>query len=505
MSEPQPSSKNSQNDKENSLLGKSGSSNITSQEEFSLPITKSDLLSQLDPILVEQLAPHTWEIINYDLLKLYIAHREHKQIILASIQNKKISRQDNHLNLSLTSEINSIKLSKIIIGAIPVEISRHEDPLGLASENKYTIKFQTQIETLNTFTLGPSSLDEIVQELHNRTLILDHNKAAEALSAIILSMEKDNKVTIKREIITPGYYLVDGKITIGGKNNNQSNNISKDQIANCLELLEIIQQKCKNDKVFPTIIKWSCITPFVYVMKQKKNNKMWIPWLYLYGSSRTGKTTYGDILCAIHGNYQDEKYKIPFTNVDTVAKLGEALSKSTFSLVINESGAISDDSKYNKNLIEMIKIAIEGPIARSKFLHKTIYTEISSFCACIFTSNSAPPSDIGFRRRIIAIPFTQKDEYTVEEINEFEKLLNHRVLELKVVGDFATSYILEHQDLLLDSNNKKDWDEIAKLVLYEMYKIVEREPPEWIEYKIDNEIQFQENKEEIDLVLKFFH
>lgn len=147
MSEPQPSTKNSQNDKENSLLGKSGGRNIiTSQEEFSLPTTKSDLLSQLDPTLVEQLAPHTWEIINYDLLKLYIAHREHKQIILASIQNKKISRQDNHLNLSLTSEINSIKLSKIIIGAIPVEISRHEDPLGLASENKYTIKFQTQIE-----------------------------------------------------------------------------------------------------------------------------------------------------------------------------------------------------------------------------------------------------------------------------------------------------------------------------------------------------------------------
>ncbi|HET6716033.1 MAG TPA: hypothetical protein VFG90_02800 [Nitrososphaeraceae archaeon] len=43
-----------------------------------------------------------------------------------------------------------------------------------------------------------------------------------------------------------------------------------------------------------------------------------------------------------------------------------------------------------------------------------------------------------------------------------------------------------------------------KLVLYEMYKIAEREPPEWIEYKIDSEIQFQENKEEIDLILRSF-
>jgi hypothetical protein len=152
----------------------------------------------------------------------------------------------------------------------------------------------------------------------------------------------------------------------------------------------------------------------------------------------------------------------------------------------------------------MIKTAIEGPIARSKFVHKTIYTAIPSFCACIFTSNSAPPSDIGFRRRIISLPFTQKDEYTLEEITEFEKLLN-RVSELKILGDFASNYILEHQDLiLLDDKNRKDWDEIAKLVLYEMYKIVEIKPPEWIEYKIDNEIQFQENKEEMDLVLRNF-
>ena len=172
---------------------KSGGSIIS--EESS--ITKPDLLSQLDHTLREQLSPHTWEIINYNPLKLYIAHRERKQIILASIKSNKISKQDNYYNLSFISEINSINLSKIIIGAIPVEISRHEDPLGLSTANKYTIKFETQIETQNTFTLGPSSLDEIVQELHNRTLILDHTKAVEALSAIILSKEKDNKVTYK--------------------------------------------------------------------------------------------------------------------------------------------------------------------------------------------------------------------------------------------------------------------------------------------------------------------
>jgi hypothetical protein len=81
------------------------------------------VLSQLGPVLTEQLSSHTWDFINYNPLKIYIAHKERKQIILASIQSKKITRQDTHLNLSLISEINSINLSKIIIGAIPLEIS----------------------------------------------------------------------------------------------------------------------------------------------------------------------------------------------------------------------------------------------------------------------------------------------------------------------------------------------------------------------------------------------
>ena len=104
MSEPQPSlspnrEDNSENNKGNSLLGKSGGNNIS--EESSSLITKTDLLSQLDPTLRDQLSSHTWEIINYNPLKLYIAHREHKQIILASIKSNKIRKQDDYYNLSL--------------------------------------------------------------------------------------------------------------------------------------------------------------------------------------------------------------------------------------------------------------------------------------------------------------------------------------------------------------------------------------------------------------------
>ena len=79
--------------------------------------------------------------------------------------------------------------------------------------------------------------------------------------------------------------------------------------------------------------------------------------------------------------------------------------------------------------IMMIVIVIRV-IKKRKFLHKTIYIEILSHRVSIFIHNfGSPPFDIGFRRRIIAIPFTQ-NEYTVGKEKKVKKLLNQRISEL---------------------------------------------------------------------------
>ena len=477
------------------LVGKSGGS-ISKEKTFT---NKQELLNQFDPHLKEQLLSHLWNIISYNPLRFYIAHSEHKQIIISSVKKEKLNSNDDNFNLSLSNEIHSLYPTKIIIEAIPVEVIRYEDPLGLSCENKYTIKFETQIEQQKIFTIGPNTIDEIVLQLHNRAFIVDQNKAIEALSGIILTMEKDNKVTLNKDVITPGFYLIDNEIKAY---NTSHPNPSKDEITKCVKSLESLQQKFKNENIFPTILKWSMLAPFDYVLKQ--SNREWMPWIYAYGFPRTGKTTLGDLSCAIWGHYQDDNYKIPFTNVDTVAKLGEALSKSTYPLVINEAGFLSDESRHtNKNLIEMIKTAIEGTIARSKFVHKIIYTEIPSFCACIFTSNSAPSTDLGFMRRIIALPFTQKDEYSIMERIDFEKCLNESIKDdLKIVGNYVASYILNNQNLLL--RDKKNWKDIAKTILCEMYKVADKEVPKWVDYMLENEAQLEDSKNDLDLILRAF-
>ena len=468
------------------LEGKVGG-NITENE-----IPKQDnIIDQLDRNIKYQLEDNVFGIINYNPLQFIIAHKQRKQVVNAFIKKSVKEYPDNPFK----NEMRSITLSKIIIDAIPLVITRHIDPLGFSSIPKYTIKFvsSSNIE----FTIKEKTIDEIIGELRERALVVIEYKAFEALSIIIHAFEKSGKMKINNDIGKPGFYLVKDTITSA-----DSFPIpTKEEIIQCIDTLEILQFKHKKKEVFPTILKWSIVAPFDFVLKQKNNIHM--PWLFLNGFPNTGKTTSSNLGNAIYDHYFNENYNIPFTNVDTPAKLGESLSKSTYPLVINEAGSLSDEfNRFNKNLTEMLKTSITDKVARSKFVKKSIYTEIPAFSACIITSNSAPPSDLGFRRRIIAIPFTQDDEYSKEEIQKFQKLLNKQTIDnLKTVGNFAANYILENQNIILD--DKKDWNEISETILKEMYESVELEAPKWIDFIIEENI-YEESKEDLDLILRSY-
>ena len=99
--------------------------------------------------------------------------------------------------------------SRIVIGAIPIEVTLNKNPLGL-SDNKYTIKFDTQSN--NSFTIGPKNLDEIVTFLKDKSLIYMATKATEALSIIISAFERNGQLIVKEDMETTGFYFIEGKI-----------------------------------------------------------------------------------------------------------------------------------------------------------------------------------------------------------------------------------------------------------------------------------------------------
>jgi hypothetical protein len=483
------------------LVGLTGGNNINGDITTDKKVA---IFEQLHQNIREGLSDHTWEIINYNPLRFIIAHTEHNQIIHASVRNRRNIIYDNRGNDTGKYElIPYLKLHNIVIGAIPVEIISHENPLK-QTERKFTIKFSTH--TAKKLTVGPKPLEEIISELREKALVYVSRGASEALAVIISAFAKDKKIIINTEVETPGFYFINS----GDINSSSNSKIvsyktnhprpTLQEFQKSADLLDELSLKYDSKEIFATVIKWSIVAPFGFVFKQVKG--IWIPWLHLYGHSGTGKTTIGDISSAIWGNYLDKNYKIPYTNMDTVPKFGEVLSQGTYPITVNEVGALNDDR--HRPLVEMFKNAIETQTARSKFIRKIIYTEIPALCGCILTGNTQPPSDSGYRRRIIPIQFTRDDEHTEQEIESFKRLMSDKVGPgLCVLGNFAANYILDNQRNLILDTNVVDWKLISREVLVQFYKAAGKSQPEWIDYFVQ-ETQLADSKEETDLILRGF-
>lgn len=457
--------------------------------------SKASVFRQFKTKTKKELSEQTcWSITSLNPIKLLIAHSNNKHIVRGSVIK---------YNIEETS-IEYLNLSTIVIHAIPKKIILNKDLLGLSDNNyKYTIEFVT--ESNNTFTLGPKTLDEIITNLRDRALInVSPPKAAEAFGMIIGEFESDKKLIVEEDIETPGFYFVDGEIR--PYHIDLPAKPIVDQMKDCCELLDTLQAKFKKKDVLPTMLKWSIMAPFDYVLKQI--HQKWMKWPYAFGWSNTGKSSLGEkICCCIHDRYNDDKKRkesiIPFTAADTVARLGVSLSRSTYPIVINEVSQLSDEYK-NRALVEMIKATITNEIAREKYVNKINWTRFLALSACILTSNSAPPRDVGFKRRIIPIEFTQKDQYSADEMKELDTLFDQRIKhELKYLGNFATNYILENQQELI-IKEYEDWKITAEIVLTKFYELAGRiEVPEWIKYFVE-EKQLEDSKEDIDLLFRSF-
>jgi hypothetical protein len=459
--------------------------------------SKISVFKKLSPEVQQQLSKFVcWAHTSITQPKFIIAHKDFKQIILASIKKYDVLKKDGEGHETKSY----LNLSDIIIDAIPVKITRHKDLLGLSSENyhKYTIEFVTKSN--KKLNVGPKYLDEIIAYLKNMMLVQTPAKAPESLSTIISAFEEDGKIIEKSDVETPGFYYIDEEIRHYHVKHPKP---TIEEIKSCCESFDILQSKFKKKDILPTVLKWSAMAPFDYVLKQIHKDA-WMEWIYLYGTSNTGKSSLGEKICnCIWDRYQNVDAELPSTAIDTEARLGESLSKSTYPIVINEVSHLSD-IRTGKKMVEMIKLSIAGLISRKKFgINKTNWTAIPSLSACILTANNAPPDDKGLKRRIISIDFTEDDKYSNEEIAEFDKIFKEQIKkELRYFGDFAVNYIMENQHILI-GNNSVDWKEVGQTILTEFYKAAGREAPEWIQFFVER-IQLEDSKTDTGLLLRSF-
>lgn len=336
----------------------------------------------------------------------------------------------------------------------PTKVIVYSNPIG--GVTKYEVVFEgTTLQ--KPLTVGPATIDEIADRLALEGVVYHRKLLVDVLSAVVQAFIRKNKAEIKAEIEAPGFYLIqDNMIAI--KYNIE---INVEKLKQALELLNELAEvwfKHIQDK-FASIIKWGIIAPFGYVQKQRGK---WIPWLYLFGDSATGKSTLGKVVLKLWG--LDSKHEKTGASIDTIARLGYVLSMSTFPTLINEPG----NALVKEDVVEAIKNAVDSVVVRGKYI-KGAYTEIPALAPLIFTSNKFLPKDDALLRRFKIVTFSYGEKISMEKQGEFKEKVEHRLGVLSEIGKCIAKQVFEIKEL-----------GDPEILLSKCYEVAGLQVPQWI-------------------------
>jgi hypothetical protein len=228
-----------------------------------------------------------------------------------------------------------------------------------------------------------------------------------------------------------------------------------------------------------TSIVWGMIAPAIFMLK---TNNYFLKALNFYGFSNATKSNTGKIILALDGHQHDRQHALNFNRIDSPARFGEAVSFSTFPILIDEMDLNND--VRNPWLINMIKIIIESQIARTKFPHGKAgdVVDTPALSCLIMTSNSSPPvHNSGYMRRVIARNFPINETWKQDDprTKVFEEFLRVNLPRLKALGDFRNWHIMNHQAELLDESRPEPLD-LGLNILKEAFLFCGKNIPQWL-------------------------
>lgn len=361
-----------------------------------------------------------------------------------------------------------------VIEAVPQKLIVYDSPL-LDQPRTFKIVWNSKVTSRNFVTAGESTgatIQEIEQYLINAGFSHSPRLVSGALSCMINTMISENLAVIKTDIDNPGYYYNPDtdKITAVKRVCTVPTN---EEMAKCAKVLhDLSAYYSEHLDTLATVIKWCLMSEFSYAMKQAGNH---MKWMYLKGTSESGKTTIGRIGLFIHSIPSTDN-DVGGSSVDTVARLGAKVSKSCSMILVNEPASVFNRKSTN----EMIKLCVQSTLARSKYKGAS-YGGIPAFAPILFTANMYLPEDDAIINRMHVISFSYSQRKTEFQKKEFENKFHigsphiSPLTDLKFLGQFAASEIVGDPGLLLD-----DWKETADKIINNFYNHMGVEVPEWL-------------------------
>ena len=460
-------------------------------------IEDEDDLKGIDQNIIFKLKQNVYSIVSTNPAVMYVAHAKKRKIIRAVINYS--TQVTTHTDFNSVKQqdkktIQSLHWKQRLIMAIPIKVIINNSPID---ENKtYQITFVGRSK--KPFTIGPASINSIIDRLDTEGKVIRKPEATDALKAILQKYEESEMAEINESVTTQGYYFIKDKF----ETHNVTQVLDRDpdpyQMLECTGLLDELSTKWHDMDIFPSVIKWFTLAPFDYIFKAI--NK-WQTNFHCHGWSSSGKTSLGKIGLAIwrlHNNALKKDFQLGIANIDNVARLGFVISKSTYPPVINEVGALRE--KINRPLLEITKLAIESPFVRGKWIDGK-YQNIPALRKLFMTSNPRPPDDSGYRSKTTIVHHGKEEvhERGQKEAKEFEKWLESQLHLLGVLGDFIARYVIimptKPEDSIIFSKDMS-YDDIAKEIIAEFYKAAGREDrPEWLDRVFEQRSIIEENTE----------
>ena len=359
---------------------------------------------------------------------------------------------DRRNNVIVKAKLQNGKLNygRIIAETAILGLTVYENPLN--GEVRFDVKFTSVSGTQKS--TGPVTVDVVVGVFKAQGVVKSKRDIEDALNAIITRMVSTNVAEVKREIESPGFYII----------NNELRNVrweppeyNTEALREALLLLKELREVWYSHlgERFTTIVKWGLMAPFNYAMKQLRGVGVHMPWLLLYGESMTGKSTLGYIIKSLWGLPPLAKAG---SSIETTARLAMVLSESTFPTVVNE---VTDILRREDNL-EMLKNAVENTIARQR-IEAGVYKSSPALSPLIMTCNYLPAraaEDPGVFRRLYVIRFTPRDKLTKDKVEKFDAELKPQLEKLKALGAYVFNLLRGNVELL-----KHPWQEVAQIVL----------------------------------------
>lgn len=334
-----------------------------------------------------------------------------------------------------------------------------------------TVKYGEKNQTA-TFK---GTIDEIVGKIKmHGGLIYQTREASDLIQNAIIFAKKTFNLITKEEPPYPGFFHMKGKLI----STVEYNYPSATEIREAIELLHELSKEYEEFKYgLGYVLHWQIIAPFSFVKKQKGNSDK-VGALYLYGSSRAGKTTTAQLSSHIWGRRLQDCF-VGAGELHSEASYGKNISEHTFPVVLDEAERIFNPR--NEGLASVFKNSVLYQNARGRYSPVTkTYENIPALSAPIITSNASQPTNAALGGRMHSIEYIMTRPRSKEEIMEFNRKFdpendNGPLKALNCLGAFAANYVMANPELI-----DEPWEKLSEILWDAIYEYGSTEMPDFM-------------------------